>query len=585
MNILNLAASKGNSLFETDLAIIGGGPAGLVIAREFVGTSTRVLILESGLLDETPEHAALAEVESVGEPSSDLQKQRRIAFHGANSQSWSHELQPYGVRCRALGGSTHAWAGKSAAFDQIDFVKRAWVPYSGWPIMRETLEPYLDRAASILNLGPNTYDDKLWEIIGIRPPDPRLDSDGLRSFFWQFARSRTNPLDVMRFGPEFAKIRADNIRVLLNATATRIELNGDGRNFETIEISTIDGVRSKVKARACVLAASGIENARLLLVSNDVKRCGIGNDFDMVGRFLMDHASARVGRFGGRDLSRISKRFGFYGLPYNGSTHMYMHGLAPTSTLQERHKLLNSSVYFMSENSVDDPWDALKRLVQRKSESFLRDLTSLVSGAGFLAKGSAMMTLSSPATPKFIKEFVVNSAIRLNPNLVAAEFLSRGVPHKLTGISIDAITEQRPDPESRVTLSVRKDRLGVPIAKVNWIINSDERITILRLAHLTRDAFSRAGLPVPLLEPWALAAQPDNCVVIDMAHTLGTTRMSDNPKLGVVDRHCAVHGVDSLYVAGGSVFPTSGHANPTLMIVALALRLADQIKLRLNRLA
>jgi hypothetical protein len=289
-----------------------------------------------------------------------------------------------------------------------------------------------------------------------------------------------------------------------------------------------------------------------------------------------------VARFGGSDISRISKRFGFYGVPHEGRTHMYMHGLAPTPELQERNKLLNSAVYFMSENSPDDPWDALKRLLRRKSESPLEDVGSLVSGAGFIVKGLGMMVLSSRATPNVLKEFIVNTAIRMNPNLVADEFLSRGVPHKLTDVSIDAITEQSPDPESRVMLSTRRDRLGVPIARVNWRIKSEERNTILRLAHLTRDAFARAGLPVPVLEPWVAAARPEDSVIIDMAHTLGTTRMSDDPKLGVVDRDCALHGVDGLYVAGGSVFPTSGHANPTLMILALAIRLADQIKLRLN---
>ena len=80
MEIANLASFAANSSFEADIAIVGGGPAGLTIAREFFGTSTRVLILESGLLDETPNHAALNEVESIGEPRTEAQKQKRITF-------------------------------------------------------------------------------------------------------------------------------------------------------------------------------------------------------------------------------------------------------------------------------------------------------------------------------------------------------------------------------------------------------------------------------------------------------------------------------------------------------------------------
>jgi choline dehydrogenase-like flavoprotein len=581
MQIEDLATHAADSRFEADLAIVGGGPAGLTIAREFFGTSTRVLVLESGMLEETPNHAALAELESVGEPRSNMQKQKRVAFHGASSSSWSPDLQPYGVRCRALGGSTHAWAGKSAAFDSVDFEKRSWVPHSGWPIERASLARYLDRAADILNLGPNSYDESLWELTGMAPPEPRVDVEGLRSFFWQFARSRLDHLDIMRFGREFVTFKAENVRVLLNATVRQIELAPDGTSFDGLEISTVEGVRSKVKAKLAVIAASGIENPRLLLASNAIQSSGIGNSSDLVGRFLMDHAGARVGRFDMAGLAQIVKRFGFYGVRHNGRTHMYMHGLAPSPIIQEREQLLNSAVYFMPERSPDDPWDALKRLLRRNSAKPGDDMLAVLSGAGLLAKGIGMKALASNATPTVLKDFIVNTAIRYNPNLVAEEFQSRGLPHKLTGVWIDAIAEQRPDPDSRVTLADRTDRIGVPLAKVNWRINDDERRTIVRIAHLTRDAFARVGMAVPILEPWVAEERLEDGVIIDMAHTLGTTRMSETPASGVVDKNCQVHGVRGLYVAGGSIFPTSGHANPTLMILALAIRLADTMKSRL----
>jgi choline dehydrogenase-like flavoprotein len=581
MQIEDLATHAADSRFEADLAIVGGGPAGLTIAREFFGTSTRVLVLESGMLEETPNHAALAELESVGEPRSNMQKQKRVAFHGASSSSWSPDLQPYGVRCRALGGSTHAWAGKSAAFDSVDFEKRSWVPHSGWPIERASLARYLDRAADVLNLGPNSYDESLWKLIGMAPPEPRVDVEGLRSFFWQFARSRLDHLDIMRFGREFVTFKAENVRVLLNATVRQIELAPDGTSFDGLEISTVEGVRSKVKAKLAVIAASGIENPRLLLASNAIQSSGIGNSSDLVGRFLMDHAGARVGRFDMAGLAQIVKRFGFYGVRHNGRTHMYMHGLAPSPIIQEREQLLNSAVYFMPERSPDDPWDALKRLLRRNSAKPGDDMLAVLSGAGLLAKGIGMKALASNATPTVLKDFIVNTAIRYNPNLVAEEFQSRGLPHKLTGVWIDAIAEQRPDPDSRVTLADRTDRIGVPLAKVNWRINDDERRTIVRIAHLTRDAFARVGMAVPILEPWVAEERLEDGVIIDMAHTLGTTRMSETPASGVVDKNCQVHGVRGLYVAGGSIFPTSGHANPTLMILALAIRLADTMKSRL----
>lgn len=578
MQIENLATFPSDSVFDADLVIVGGGPAGLTIAREFFGVGVKVLVLESGLLDETADHAALAEVDSNGEPSTDQQKTQRQNFHGAGTQFWTPESQPYGVRCRALGGSTHAWAGKSAAFDPIDFEARSWVPYSGWPIRRGDLDPYLDRAAQVLNLGPNVYDDGLWNLIAAAPPIPRLDADQLKSFFWQFARSRQDPLDIMRFGRDFVTNKADNIRVLLNATVTRIELSSDGMSVEGLRIATIDNVASRVRTRTAVIAASGIENARLLLASNQQHANGIGNGHDVVGRFLMDHVSAEVGRFGPDAVAQISRRFGFYGLRHTGGTHMYMHGLAASPIAQERYQLLNSAVYFMQLRSPDDPWDALKRLVKRQSDRPLLDLRAVVAGTGLLARGIGAKLLNDRAMPTVLKEFIVATAIRYNPNLVAEEFQSRGIPHKLTGVRIDAIAEQRPDPNSRITLSSRTDRLGVPIASINWRINNDDKRTIVRLAHMTRDGFLAAGLPPPILEPWVANNRPNDAVIIDMAHTVGTTRMSSDPHTGVVDATCKVHDLSGLYIAGASVFPTSGHANPTLMIVALAIRLADAIK-------
>ncbi|PZA12815.1 GMC family oxidoreductase [Rhodopseudomonas palustris] len=578
MHVENLAHFSAETHFEADLVIVGGGPAGLSVARELRRAPLRILIVESGLLEEAPEATELSTLESIGEPSAPQQIEKRIAFHGANSRSWAQDRQPYGVRCRALGGSTHAWAGKSAAFDGIDFEERAWVPQSGWPIERSCLDPFLERAADILNLGPNRYDDTLWTLLGISPPEPQLTAQGLRSFFWQFSRSRIDPLDIMRFGADFLRLDGDNVRILLNATATRIDLTQEGDAFRGVEIATTDGQRHTVHARAAVIAGGGIENARLLLASNMVHANGVGNQYDLVGRFLMDHAGARIARFGGPNANRIMRRFGFYGLRNRRGTSMYMHGLAITPEIQEREHLLNSAIYFMPEHAADDPWDAVKRLLTGKSKRQVKDIMRAVAGAGLLGKGAAMKLISSDRLPLAVKDFVVQAAIRYMPNVAADDFLSRGVPHKVTDVWIDAISEQRPDPDSRITLSETTDRLGLPLPRVNWRINADERRTIMRLGHIVESAFAQAQLPKPILEPWVVEGTYNDAVIIDMAHSMGTTRMSASARSGVVDEHCQVHGVRNLYVAGSSVFPTSGHANPTLMIVAFAVRLADRIR-------
>jgi choline dehydrogenase-like flavoprotein len=457
------------------------------------------------------------------------------------------------------------------------------VPYSGWPFGLETLEPYLDRAAEVLNLGPNCYDDRLWELLGIAAPQPSFDPKLLKSFFWQFSRSRIDKMDVMRFGPEFLTYDAPNVQVILNATVTCIDTNEAGTAFERLEVSTIGGVRSWVRAKAVVLAAGGIENPRLLLVSSRVHPNGLGNQNDNVGRFLMDHPSATIGRFKAEDCPPVVQRFGFYGFKRGGRSHMYMHGLVPSIDLRERERLLNCAVYMIEERAPDDPWDALKRLLRRKSETLLSDFLAVASSPGLVAKGVAMRVFNNNAVPQRVKTIIVDAMIKQFPNFVAREYQSRGLPHKLTGIRIDGIAEQRPDPESRITLSDRPDALGVPMARVNWRIDDEVRRSLIRFGHLLATELPRVGLPTPVLEKWVASNRPEDGVIIDMAHTAGTTRMSDDPKLGVVDSNCQVHGVAGLYVAGASVFPTAGHANPTLMILSLAIRLADQIKVDLAR--
>jgi choline dehydrogenase-like flavoprotein len=583
MRIENLRDFGANATIDTDLVIIGGGPAGLTIAREFFGSSTQVLVLESGELTESPRATDLNTVESIGEPEGAAQIQRRIEWHGAGSSSWSQAAQPYGVRCRVLGGSSHAWAGKVAAFDVADFSKRDWIAHSGWPFTRESLDPFIDRAADRLNLGPNCYDSEFWKLLGLKTPPTGPNPQILQSFFWQIARSRLNSNDIMRFGPEFIACDAPNVRTLVNATVTSICTNEEGSAFESLEVSTIDGVRSRVRAKAAVLAASGIENPRLLLASRKTHPNGLGNGYDLVGRFLMDHLGARVGSYKAADCATIGKRFGFYSIRHQDQAHIYMHGLAPSRELQQRESLNNCAIYMLEECAPDDPWSAIKRLAGRKSDNPISDLFAIASSPGLLLKGAGMRLFESSVLPEAFKRTVVNMVISQFPNFAVREFRTRSVPHKLESIAIEGIAEQRPDPESRITLSEKADALGMPIARVNWRNDGEARRSLARLGHYLLDESIRTNIPAPQLEDWVAEQRPQDGVFIDSAHTTGTTRMSDDPKQGVVDANCRLHGVAGLYVAGASVFPTCGHANPTLMILALAIRLADQIKLDLKR--
>jgi choline dehydrogenase-like flavoprotein len=131
-----------------------------------------------------------------------------------------------------------------------------------------------------------------------------------------------------------------------------------------------------------------------------------------------------------------------------------------------------------------------------------------------------------------------------------------------------------PDPERRLTLTDEKDALGLPRLKLNMRI-AEEDFTLYHqtLRELGRQLLaSGAGmLKINRREDWSKNMDWGN-------HHLGTTRMHDDPKQGVVNADGQVHGVSNLYVAGSSVFPTYGASNPTLNLIALTLRLADHLK-------
>lgn len=576
MRLEQLDSFSAGTRFDADIVVVGGGKAGLTIAREFVGTPIRVIILESGLETESAVHEELNRLESSGDPQGAAAINFREAFHKANMPTFDHGAQPYGIRGRMLGGCTY-WGGKSATFDAIDFARRDWVPYSGWPISHDELMPYFDRGAKVLNLGPNHYDDELWDLIGSKVTRPPLDQTKLRSVFWQFARSRIRPAEIMNLSDEFRTLVCANVQTLTNATVVHIDLTDDHTRFRGVEVSALDGTRHYVSAKLCVLAAGGIENARLLLISNRQQSNGLGNGYDNVGRFLMDHPGTRIGYFKKEDI-KAARYLGFYSVRHAGSFIMYMHGLGLSPELQAREKLLNSAIYVLPEIAPDDPIEAIKRLARLRSQSYFADISASIRSVGLLVKGIGLKAFQSGVLPTFLQKAIVDFMIAVNPDYVVREFQSKGVPHKLNSLGVHVITEQQPNPDSRLVLSTEVDLLGLPRIRAHWKISDADRNNVARVSQLLRDELPKGGLPQPVLDDWVVQNRPDEAPLVDMSHTIGTTRMSDDPHTGVVDRDCQVHGVKGLYIAGSSVFPTSGHANPTLMILSLAVRLADRMK-------
>jgi len=142
--------------------------------------------------------------------------------------------------------------------------------------------------------------------------------------------------------------------------------------------------------------------------------------------------------------------------------------------------------------------------------------------------------------------------------------------------------EQAPLPDNRVRLTTERDGLGVQLPVVDTRWSPVDLSSVSRLSSLLEAHFSSAGIGRLIQQH---GDEPDLHNTGGIHHHLGTTRMHADPQRGVVDGECRVHGMSNLYVAGGSVFPTGGYANPNLTIVALGLRLGDHLRSSMPALA
>jgi choline dehydrogenase-like flavoprotein len=527
------------SELETDVCIVGSGPAGLSVAKEFVGSSVRVLVVESGDAEPNEFADALNSIDSVGVPRvMDL------------------------VRARIFGGTSHVWSGRCAPFDATDYAERDWAPMSGWPVQMADLAPYVERASVNLGLGPPCYDESVWKKgLSLKwydgrpggagmPPAQELDPNLLRPVFWQFSKHVDNPKDWMRFGPWFRQFSAKNVRILLNATVTQLNLADDGRAITSADVTGKSRKTRRIRAKAFVLCAGGVENPRLLLASNKVAANGIGNRNDLVGRYFMDHPRAAFATVNPRRSQALQDRFCVHRLNHETGAHYFLTGFGLSPALQKAERLLNCAGWLILHSAPDNPWDAVRRLRSAK-RNLIRDAAAIGANSRIVMQG-------------------VGRLVRRMP-----------VAHKLEKITLFADVEQRADRNSRVTLSDRKDPFGVPLPCIDWRINDQVGDSIRRLGSAAAHEFERLGLAKIDLEPWVVDRKLSEANFTDAGHPSGGTRMASDPKAGVVDEHCQVHGVGGLYVASSSVFPTNGHANPTLMIVALAIRVADRIKAQL----
>jgi choline dehydrogenase-like flavoprotein len=490
-----------NTVLTPDLAIIGGGPAGISLALALADTKLNILLLESGGMN--------------------FDSTNQKMYSGAENGVRYAALDA--GRLRFLGGGTNHWGGWCRPMDEIDFEAQPGIPHTGWPFSRNAIEPYYTHAQSLVEAGPWIYDHSGDAMTGAKGPVLPLGKGGLYTSWFQFSKMRGDVLPT-QFGHRYADDlkHASHVTPLLHANVTSVRLAPDAKRVDRLDVATLNtsggaGKHFTVKPRFTVLACGGMENVRLLLASNDVMTDGIGNQNDLVGRFFADNPVPR-------DVATL--------VSFSGA-------LAP---------------FYGNSLVLND--GAILRATFAPTAGFRRDHNV----AGSLSTVEQSVELDETG-----KAAVVTAALALGVNATSARAYSLGCGMELA-----------PDPDRRLTLTGEKDALGLPRLKLHMTIADSDfarfRVTLVELGRqLLASKTGLLRINCSHRDEWLKNMEWGH-------HHLGTTRMSSDPKQGVVDANSQVHGIGNLYIAGSSVFPSYSASNPTLNLVALTLRLADHLK-------
>jgi choline dehydrogenase-like flavoprotein len=522
-----------DEVIAADLCIIGAGAAGITVAQALAGSGLDICLFETGGLEPELQRARLA-----------------------RSDQQSGDYNTALCRLRYFGGSTNHWGGYNVPLDEIDFARRDWVDHSGWPIDRAALEPWYQEANKLLGAGAFEYTRA--ELQAADWPYPDLDLQLLDDIYWRLSPQPTE----FATGYRDTFRQAANVRVFLYATVTELHADPGARTVTAATVRDIEGNRARIKAARFVIAAGALESARLLLASADVSPNGLGNDSGNIGRYFMMHPHIDIGA-AFNIQSEVARLFS----TYRSNGIEIVPGIGPSVASQREHRILNSSVMLQRLPNPDSGYaamlklrDELKRLyfgwkigvddleaevdIKALAWTALTDIDSVVAGLWQRSRDDA-----------YVGDSAGNAA------------------------NIYVQSEQAPNPDSRITLRPDRDALDMPQMKVECRVLPIDKQTLRVMGELIgRELGMRNGGRVQLVD-WLL--DPDvnwDSEIWGGCHHMGTTRMSASPADGVVNTDCRVHGLDNTYIASSSVFTTSGHANPTITIVALALRLAEHLR-------
>lgn len=443
------------------------------------------------------------------------------------------EYDPLDIaRLRIFGGSSNHWGGKCRAFDAANFESDASGPLSGWPIGKAALDPYAEEANAVLDLPPEA-------------DFPDLPFTQAEERFRRIQFRYSDP--PTRMGEKYkAELEsASNIVCAVNANLVDMRLGPDMATLEAAVFKSYDPADPgfEIRARDYCLCLGGLETPRLLLNCDRQMPGGLGNQNDLVGRYFGEHPHVRLGQVF-YERPRAAEKI------LAGPEEIY----TPTQAFLDKHGVLPCSLN-----------------IEPVIEPHLTFMTELVRSAGCV----------TPFTER-LAERVLNRPWRCQRGGLPQYFAQEGDGDVAVQAWVGSAFAQSLVRDSRVMLGDDRDAFGLRRIKLDWRLGDGDyrtmETTILEFgAHCAEQDIGRVRMDDWLLTDAIQLPGPHEGHRVGGHHHMCTTRMSDSPDEGVVDRNCRMHGVANLYIGGSSVFATTGYANPTYTIVQLALRLGDHL--------
>ncbi len=541
---------------ETDIAVVGAGPAGIVVALELARAGQRVLLIDSGGNSRQPETQRLGDLAGAD------------PLHVPMSLATS----------RQLGGASNLWGGRCVPFDPIDFEPRRIVGDATWPVSYEELHPYFQRACDWCVCGDAVFDAKDVPNLAMRSLVPGFPDGLVRASSLERWSLPTN------FGQQYhaALVETTGLTLLTDLTCTEIVCDPTQSRVQHLVARDLRDRVVKVSATYYILACGGLEATRLLFASNQTHPSGIGNHSGHLGHWYMAHVESRIAQV--HFATPATETIYNHERDQDG---VYVRRRLTFSEECQLNEGLPNIAMWLVNPEISDPKHGSGIL------SFVYLMLVSPLGRFFVSEGirQAHIKASGPISKrKHLANIVRNfrSATRFALEFGYRRFVKKG--RKVPGFFVPSATnvypllyhgEHLPHYESRVEMSSEFDAVGVPRLSTHLYFGEDDVASVIR-AHRQLDSYLRVnqlGRLEYLYDDLEGAIREQ---LFGGYHQAGTTRMSSHPRDGVVDPDLAIHGMDNLYVASSSTFVTSGQANSTFMIVVFALRLADHIKSRVS---